>query len=218
MLLRREGLDVNRKRVYRLYQEEGLSVRRRQRKRMAGVARVPTPALERTPYQRWSMDFVSDALANGRRIRVLTVIDHFTRESLATEVDIPLPGLRVTQVLDRLAVDRGLPELITVDNGPEFAGMVPDAWAYTHGVQLHLIDPGKPVQNAYIESFNGRLRDECLSEHWFMSLPLARTIVESWRTTTMPFGPTVLWATKRPRSLHNRWIGKPQSDSRNPWT
>ena len=158
----------------------GLSVRRRQRKRMAGVARVPTPALER-PNQRWSMDFVSDALANGRRIRVLTVIDDFTRESLATEVDISLPGLRVTQVLDRLAVDRGLPELITVDNGPEFAGRVLDAWAYTHGVQLHFIDPGKPVQNAYIESFNGRLRDECLNEHWFMSLPLVRTIVESWR-------------------------------------
>ena len=138
-----------------------------------------------------------------------------TRESLATEVDISLPGLRVTQVLDRLAVDRGLPErkhspsdfrtvglpeLNTVDNGPEFAGRVLDAWAYTHGVQLHFIDPGKPVQNAYIESFNGRLRDECLNEHWFMSLPLARTIVESWGTTTMPFAPTVLWATKRPRS------------------
>ena len=169
---------MNRKRVYRLYREKGLSVRR-QRKRMAGVARVPTPALER-PNQRWSMDFVSDALANGWRIRVLTVIDDFTRESLATEVDISLPGLRVTQVLDRLAVDGGLPELITVDNGPEFAGRVLDAWAYTHGVQLHFIDPGKPVQNAYIESFNRRLRDECLNEYWFMSLPLARTIVESW--------------------------------------
>ena len=180
VLLRREGFGVNRKRVYRLYREEGLSVRRRQRKRMSGVARVPTPALER-PNQRWLMDFVSDALANGRRIRVLTVIDDFTRESLAAEVDISLPGLRVTQVLDRLAVDRGLPELITVDNGPEFARRVLDAWAYTHGVQLHFIDPGKPVQNAYIESFNGRLRDECLNEHWFMSLPLARTIGESWR-------------------------------------
>ena len=126
-----------------------------------------------------------------------------------------MPGLRVTQVLDRLAVDRGLPELITVDNGPEFARRVLDAWAYTHGVQLHFIDPGKPVQNAYIESFNGRLRDECLNEHWFMSLPLARTIVE---TTTMSFGATVLWATKRPRSLHNRWLGNHQSDSRNPCT
>ena len=157
---------------------EGLSVQRRQRKRMVGVARVPTPG---HPNQRWSMDFVSDALANGRRIRALTVIDDFIRESLVTEVDTSLPGLRVTRVLDRLAVDRGVPELITVDNGPEFAGRVLDAWAYAHGVRLHFIEPGKPVQNAYIESFNGRLRDECLNEHWFTSLPLALTIVESWR-------------------------------------
>ena len=164
VLLRREGFGVNHKRVYRLYREEGLSVRRRKRKRMAGIARVPTMAPER-PNQRWSMDFVSDALASGRRIRVLTVIDDFTRESLAMEVDTSLPGLRVTRVLDRLAIDRGLPELITVDNGPEFAGRILDAWAYAHGVHLHFIDPGKPVQNAYIESFNGRLRDECLNEH-----------------------------------------------------
>ena len=141
-----------------------------------------------------------------------------TRESLATEVDISLPGFRVTQVLDRLAVDRGLPELITVDNGPEFAGRVLDAWAYTDGVQLHFIDPGKPVQNAYIESFNGRLRDECLNEHWFMSLPLARTIGESWRDDYNALRPHSALATKRPRSLHNRWLGNPQSDSRNPWT
>ena len=180
VLLRREGFSVNHKRVYRLYREEGLSVQRRLRKRMVGVARVPTPAQGR-PNQRWSMDFVSDALANGRRIRVLTVIDDFTRESLATEVDTSLPCLRVTRVLDRLAVDRGVPELITVDNGPEFAGRVLDAWAYTHGVRLHFIELGKPVQNVYIESFNGRRRDECLNEHWFTSLPLARTIVGSWR-------------------------------------
>ena len=180
VLLRREGFGVNHKRVYRLYREEGLSVRRRKRKRMAGIARVPTMEPER-PNQRWSMGFVSDALASGRRIRVLTVIDDFTWESLAMEVDTSLPGLRVTRVLDRLAIDRGLPGLITVDNGPEFAGRVLDAWAYAHGVRLHFIEPGKPVQNAYIESFNGRLRDECLNEHWFTSLPLALTIVESWR-------------------------------------
>ena len=127
------------------------------------------------------MDFVTDALASGRRIRVLTVIDDFTRESLATEVDTSLPSLRVTRVLDRLVAERGLPELITVDNGPEFAGKTLDACAYAHGIHLHFIDPGKPVQNAYIESFNGRLREECLNEHWFMSLPAARVIVEAWR-------------------------------------
>ena len=180
VLLRREGFAVNHKRVYRLYREEGLCVRRRKRKRMASVALIPRPAPERQN-QRWSMDFVSDALASGRRIRVLTVIDDFTRESLATEVDTSLPSLRVTRVLDRLVAEHGLPELITVDNGPEFAGRTLDAWAYAHGVRLHFIDPGKPVQNAYIESFNGRLRDECLNEHWFMSLPAARVIVEAWR-------------------------------------
>ena len=180
VLLRREGFEVNHKRVYRLYREEGLAVRRRKRKRMAGVARVPMPAPQHRN-ERWSMDFVSDALGNGRRIRVLTVIDDFTRECLATEVDTSLPGLRVARVLDRLALERGLPESITVDNGPEFAGKTLDAWAYAHGVHLHFIDPGKPVQNAFIESFNGRLRDECLNEHWFMSLPAARSIVEAWR-------------------------------------
>ena len=180
VLLRREGFGVNHKRVYRLYREEGLAVWRRERKRMASVARVSMPAPER-PNQRWSMDFVADALANGRRIRVLTVMDDFTRECLATEVDTSLPGLRVARVLDRLAAERGVPEHITVDNGPEFAGRVLDAWAYAHQVQLHFIEPGKPVQNAYIESFNGRLRDECLNEHWFTSLPAARSIVEAWR-------------------------------------
>ena len=180
VLLRREGFEVNHKRVYRLYREEGLAVRRRKRKRIASGVRIPRQAPEH-PNQRWSMDFVSGALANGRRIRVLTVIDDFTRESLATEVDTSLPSMRVTRVLDRLADERGLPEVITVDNGPEFAGKTLDTWAYAQGVRLHFIDPGKPVQNAFIESFNGRLRDECLNEHWFMSLPAARMIIEAWR-------------------------------------
>ena len=124
---------------------------------------------------------IADALANGRRIRVLTVVDTFTRECLATEVDTSLPGLRVARVLDRLGSAEGLPARITVDNGPEFAGSALDAWAYQHGVQLDFIAPGKPVQNAYIESFNGRLRDECLNQHWFFSLADARQIVEAWR-------------------------------------
>lgn len=155
-------------------------VQRRKRKRMCGAGRVPMSlACQRN--QRWSMDFVADSLANGRRIRVLTVVDDFTRECLATEVDTSLPGVRVARVLDRLGAQRGLPETITVDNGPEFAGRALDAWAYQHQVQLHFIQPGKPVQNAYIESFNGKLRDECLNEHWFGSLYHAQTIVEGWR-------------------------------------
>lgn len=180
VLLRREAFAVNHKRVYRLYREEGLAVRRRKRLRRCGRGRVARPAPVEAN-QRWSMDFVSDSLANGRRVRILTVVDDFTRECLATEVDTSLPGLRVARVLDQLGQLRGLPEAITVDNGPEFAGRALDAWAYERQVQLHFIEPGKPVQNAYIESFNGRLRDECLNEHWFGSLHQARRIIEEWR-------------------------------------
>ena len=180
VLLRRENFLVNHKRVYRLYQEEGLGLRKRKRKRTCSVQRraveAPTQANER-----WSMDFVADSLADGRRIRVLTIVDDFTRESVAMEVDTSLPGARVVRVLDHLGATRGLPETIVTDNGPEFAGKTLDTWAYQHGVQVHFIEPGKPTQNAYIESFNGRLRDECLNEHWFTSLAEARTVIEAWR-------------------------------------
>lgn len=180
VLLRREQFMVNHKRVYRLYREEDLLVRRRKRKRMCGAQRVPLSSATRSN-QRWSMDFILDSLVSGRRIRLLNVVDDCTRECLAAELDTSLPGERVARVLDRLAFERGLPELITVDNGPEFAGQVLDAWAYAHRVQLRFIEPGKPIQNAYVESFNGRLRDECLNEHWFTSLGQARRIVEAWR-------------------------------------
>lgn len=181
LLLRREQFRVNHKCVYRLYREEGLSVRRRTRKRRCGVQRVALTAPTRSN-QRWSMDFMADSLVNGRRIRLLNVVDDFTRECLAAELDTSIPGARVARVLDQVGVERGgLPEVITVDNGPEFAGRVLDAWAYEHRVKLHFIDPGKPVQNAYIESFNGRVRDECLNEHWFTALGEARDIVTTWR-------------------------------------
>jgi putative transposase len=181
VLLRREGWQVNHKRIYRLYSEEGLFVRRRKRKRMCGVPRVALPAPERQN-QRWSMDFVTDSLVNGRRVRLLNIVDDFTRECLATEPDVSLPGARVARVLDRLAFERGrYPEAITVDHGPEFSGRALDAWAYAHRVQLRFIDPGKPVQNAFIESFNGRFRDECLNEHWFSTLKEVRATVDAWR-------------------------------------
>ena len=181
LLLRREQFVVNHKRVYRLYREEGLAVRRRKRKRVAGMQRVPLAAPQRGN-QRWSMDFVADSLVSGRRIRILNVVDDFTRRCLAAAPDTSLPAVRVARELDRVAWERGgYPEVITVDNGPEFSGRVLDAWAYEHHVQLHFIDPGKPVQNAYIESFNGRMRDECLNEHWFSTLGEVRTIVEAWR-------------------------------------
>ena len=180
VLLRREGHAINRKRTYRLYRQAGLAVRRRRRRRIAPAERRPL-AKPAAPNQNWSMDFVSDGLVNGRRLRCLAIVDDCTRECVAIEVDTSLPGLRVVAVLDRLADLRGLPESITVDNGPEFAGQVLDAWAYVHGVHLAFIRPGKPVDNAYIESFNGRLRDECLNEHWFVNLAHARAAIERWR-------------------------------------
>ena len=127
------------------------------------------------------MDFVSDGLAHGRRFRCLNVVDDYTRECLAIEVDTSLPGMRVMQVLERLKEARGLPASITVDNRPEFAGKVLDAWAYEAGVTLSFIRPGKPVENAYVESFYGRFRDECLNDHWFVSMRHAKTLIEDWR-------------------------------------
>jgi len=137
------------------------------------------------------MDFVSDGLAHGRRFRCLNIVDDYTRECLAIEVDTSLPGLRVAQVLQRLAELRGLPKSVTVDNGPEFAGRSLDAWVYQVGVKLSFIRPGKPVENAYIESFDGKFRDECLNEHWFLSLRQAKSLIEDWR---------VEYNTERPHS------------------
>jgi len=193
--LRREGWRVDRKRVYRLYREAGLAVRRRKRKRIGVFERKPLPK-PTAPNVSWSMDFVADGLIGGRRLRCLTIVDDCTRECLAIEVDTSLPGLRVQAMLDRLGDTRGLPHSITVDNGPEFDGKVLDQWAYRSGVQLSFIRPGKPNENAYIESFNGKFRDECLNEHWFISLAHARSIIEAWR---------IEYNTERPHSsLGNR--------------
>lgn len=178
--LRREGLMVNHKRVYRLYRAEGLAVRKRKRKRINATQRQPH-ALPTRPNQRWSMDFVSDGLGNGRRFRTLNVVDDFSRECLAIEADFSLPGARVVRVLDQLIEVRGKPEAIVIDNGPEFAGRALDAWAYERGVALLFIRPGKPIENAFIESFNGRFRDECLNQHWFLSMKHARALISAWK-------------------------------------
>lgn len=180
VLLKREGWAVNHKRVERLYRQEGLSLRRKRRKKSGSHPRVVLPAPSRIN-ERWSMDFVTDSLVNGRRFRALTIVDDYSRECVAIEADFSLTGERVTRILERLAMTRGLPAIITVDNGPEFAGKALDAWAYRHGIKLHFIRPGKPVENAYIESFNGRFRDECLNEHIFRTIDEARVIIESWR-------------------------------------
>jgi len=180
LLLQREGLVVNHKRTERIYREEGLSLRKRKRKKTTAVSRVILPAAER-PNERWSMDFVTDSIVTGRRFRALVIVDDYSRECPAIEVDTSLGGHRVVQTLERLAETRGLPDVITVDNGPEFAGKALDEWAYCKGVKLNFIRPGKPIENAYAESFIGRLRDECLNENWFISLRDARDIIESWR-------------------------------------
>jgi len=180
VLLRREGWRVNHKRTERLYREEGLALRRkRHRKRAAGV-RVTLPASTKSN-ERWAMDFLHDQLADGRRFRVLTMVDEYSRESPAMVADTSLPGTRVVEVLERLAETHGLPRTLRIDNGPEFAGSALDAWAYRRGIQLHFIEPGKPTQNGYAESFNGRVRDECLNEHWFPTLEEARRLIEAWR-------------------------------------
>jgi len=180
IMLKREGLVINHKRTERIYKEEGLALRRKRKRKGTAVNRIILPVPDR-PNQRWSMDFVSDSTVTGRRFRTLTIVDDFTRECPAIEVDTSLGGARVVSVLERLAETRGLPEVITIDNGPEFAGRALDEWAYRRGVKLNFIRPGKPIENAFAESFNGRFRDECLNENWFMSLKQAREIIEDWR-------------------------------------
>ena len=178
--LRREGWLVNRKHVYRIYRDAGLAVRRRKRKRIGLVERKPLPKPAAANIS-WSMDFVSDGVADGRRIRCLNVVDDCTRECVAIEVDTSITGTRVKAVMERLADTRGFPRSITVDHGPEFEGQVLDAWAYQSNVTLSFIRPGKPNENAYIESFNGKFRDECLNELWFITMAQARRTIEDWR-------------------------------------
>jgi putative transposase len=180
VLLRREGIIINHKRVERLYREEGLAVRRRTRKSPTPILRG-RPAPPQRANEQWALDFLQDALASGRKLRVLSVIDTFTRDALALEVDTSLPGSRVVRVLDRLLGERERPAQLALDNGPELIGRALEEWAHQHTVTLHFIDPGKPIQNAHCESFHGRLRDECLNEHWFLGVGDARRIVETWR-------------------------------------
>ena len=188
-ILKREGLVINHKRTERIYYKvANLSLKIRKRKKRASVSRLKLKEPTRIN-ERWSMDFVHDRLWNGRKMRALTLIDLLSKESLAVEVDTSLNGLRVVRVLDRVCEERGFPEAISIDNGPEFIGKVLDQWAYKHKVHLDFIDPGKPIQNAYIESFNGRYRDECLNLHYFTDMNEAREITESWRIDYNTFRP-----------------------------
>lgn len=181
-LLKREGFKVNIKKVKRIYREQNLFLKSRKKIKIKSTVRVPL-ALPTKPNERWCMDFVSDQLGpSGRRFRTLTVVDVFTRESILLFVDFSIPGLAVTRALEIAAIERGkFPNSIVIDNGSEFTGKVMDQWAFENNIKLDFINPGKPQENGFIESFNGKFRDECLSEHWFLSLEDARRTIEEWR-------------------------------------
>ncbi len=180
VLLRRDGIVVNIKRVLRVYREANLQVRKRVKRRVALGRGTPAPSVS-AMNERWSLDFMHDTLGSGRRIRTLNIVDDFTRECLAIEVDTSLSGDRTVRVLDAIADVRGYPKTLVMDNGTELTSLVMLCWARDRKVRLHYIQPGKPTQNAYIESFNGKFRDECLNEHEFSTLDEAREIIESWR-------------------------------------
>lgn len=181
ILLKREGVEMNWKKLYRLYKEERLTVRKRGgRKRALGTRAPMTIPQDRN--QRWSLDFVSDALIDGRRFRILCVIDDFSRECLATVVDNSISGVRVARELDRITEVRGRPCMVVSDNGTELTSNAILKWQQDRRIDWHYIQPGKPMQNGFVESFNGRLRDECLNEHLFNSYSHARKVIEDWRT------------------------------------
>jgi len=180
VLLRREGWPINHKRVYRLYREEGLSIRVKHRKKRVSLPRIPLPPAT-VPHERWSIDFLTDSLVDGRRFRVMTIVDNVSRVSPAIEVDGSITGERVVTVLNQLKHRVGLPKRIAVDNGPEFISKALDAWAYRNQVTLEFSRLGKPTDNAYVESFNGHFRAECLDQHWFETLAEAKEVIEAWR-------------------------------------
>ena len=208
LLLAREGIQVNHKKLYRLYREERLTVRKRGGRKRALGTRAPM-ALPQRANQRWSLDFLSDALADGRRFRILVVVDDFSRECLGLVVDTSLSGLRVGRELDRIAGSRGYPLLVVSDNGSELTSNAILKWQQERGVEWHYIAPGKPMQNGFCESFNGRCRDECLNEHLFDNLNHARRIIEAWRCDyninrphTSLRGLTPIEFATRPKSGH----------------
>ncbi|GKP30646.1 transposase [Klebsiella pneumoniae] len=203
-LLRREGLHVNHKRVYRLYHLSGLGVKRRRRRKGLATERLPLlrPA---APNLTWSMDFVMDALSTGRRIKCLTCVDDFTKECLTVTVAFGISGVQVSRILDSIALFRGYPATIRTDQGPEFTCRALDQWAFEHGVELRLIQPGKPTQNGFIESFNGRFRDECLNEHWFSDIVHARKIINDWRQDYNECRPHSALNYQTPSEFAARW-------------
>jgi putative transposase len=206
VLLRREGWPVNQKRVQRLYREEGLAVRRKGKRRRSQGSRPVRAPLGQAD-ERWSMDFVTDTLSSGRRFRCFNVLDEFTREALTIDVAHSIPSTRVIEVLERLRAERGLPSIVITDNGSEFTSRAFDSWAYARGIKIEYIQPGKPVQNCFIESFNGSLRDECLNAHWFVSLADAKEAIERWRVDYNQVRPHSSLAGRTPEEFASDPIG-----------
>lgn len=206
-ILRREGLVRNHKRTERIYREEGLSLKIRKRKCRISQVRLELPQAT-SPNERWSMDFMQCSLWSGRKFRLLCIIDQFTKECPLIAADFSLPGLRVTRALEWLLITRKRPEAITVDNGPEFAGRALDQWAYQNRVRLDFIRPGKPTENAYIESFNGKLRHECLNQHYFETLEEAKRTIEDWRIRYNGFRPHQSLKGLTPAEFAKQWNDK----------
>jgi putative transposase len=209
VLVKRGGDTVNLKRIYRVYRAAGLAVRRRQKK-LRSTARPPQPTCTPTQCNHWwSMDFLKDELASGRAFRTWTLEDLFSREALGLVFDFSLPALRIIRELDRVAAPRGYPTYLRVDNGPEFISKALDAWAYQHGVTLVFIDPGKPIQNAHVESFNGKVRDEFLNEHWFVSIHEAQVLGEAFRIDFNTVRPHSSLKNRTPEEFVKSLAGSP---------
>ena len=204
VLLPREGWRVNHKHVYRLYRAEGLSIRIKHRKKRVSLPRV-VPARAQRPRERWSLDFVTDSLVDGRRFRVFTIVDNVSRGSPAIAMDFSLKGTQVVAVLEQLKGTIGLRQRIAVDNGLEFISKTLDAWAYRNGVKLEFSRPGKPTDNAYVESFHGHFREECLDQHWFEPLAEAREVIEAWRVAYKEERPHRALQQRTPAALLARW-------------
>lgn len=189
-MLRREGFVINHKKTERIYREEKLQLRMRKNKKRTAVQRVKMEAATKRN-ERWSMDFIHDSISGGRKFKNLTIVDDYTKECPLIVVETSITGKRVVEELNKLKGSIGLPEEITVDNGPEFISNALDEWAYMNKVRLYFIEPGKPTENPFIESFNGKFRDECLSMHWFLNIRHAKEVIEQWR---------IEYNTERPHS------------------
>lgn len=189
MLIRKEFGCINHKRIEKIYQEENLQIPKRRKRKVHNQSRKIPLQTASSPNEQWSMDFMSDSLFNYRKFRTLNIIDNFTKRSVLIETSTSITGERVTALLNQLKESYELPKIITVDNGPEFTSKVMKRWAQENNVLLNYIEPGKPMQNAFIESFNGKFRDECLNQYWFKSISEARNIISKWRNEYNNFRP-----------------------------